>query len=272
MSRFPDQKLYWTLTAELGLLPPLAVVVLSGFLLVSGADALRQISLPAFLSTSWLPLQAHFGLLPMVVGTLSSTAIALCLAVPIGLSAAVYLALYTSPRVRTVADACVALLGSMPSVVIGLWGLTWIVPAVGNSLAAAGLVLATMIAPTFTLLAGAALRQVPADLIETVRALGVSEQTMAGVVVRHARWGILGAAILAASRGLGEAVAISMVAGNVPGWPALTGPIATLTTTLIVEFDAATGLHRSALYVLTLLVMALIIGISLIGRFVERRN
>jgi len=196
----------------------------------------------------------------------------MAMALPVGLAAALYLTLYAGPRVRAVADAMVAVLGSVPSVVLGLWGMTWIVPAVGNSLAAASLVLALMITPTFTLLASAALRQVPADLVEAVRALGVGEDVAAGVVVRHASWGIFGAANLAATRGLGEAVAVSMVAGNVGAFPTLGGPIATLTTTLIVEFDGATGLHRSTLHLGALLVMALIAAVSLAGRAMQRKR
>lgn len=95
---------------------------------------------------------------------------------------------------------------------------------------------------------------------------------MVSVVFQHARWGIFGAAILAAARGLGEAVAVSMVAGNVPTWPSLPGPIATLTTTLIVEFEGAAGLHRNALYLLACLVLVLIGGVSLIGRMMQRRS
>ena len=272
LERWHLERWGWRLTAGLGLVPPLAVLGLVVFLAMNGAAALGGVRPVELLSMTWLPLGHRFGLLPLFLGTVASTLLGLVLALPIGLAAALYLTLYAGPRMRAVADALVATLGSMPSVVLGLWGMTWIVPQVGNSLAAAALVLALMITPTFTLLAGASLRQVPADLVDAVRALGVGEDVAAGVVVRHAGWGIFGAANLAAARGLGEAVAVSMVAGNVGVFPALDGPIATLTTTLIVEFDGATGLHRDMLYLSALLVMALIAVTSLVGRALARRR
>ncbi len=101
----------------------------------------------------------------------------------------------------------------------------------------------------------------------------MSDDVAAGVLVRHARWGVFAAATLAATRGLGEAVAVSMVAGNVARLPSsLGGPVATLTTTLIVEFDGATGLHRGALHLAALLVMALIAAVSLAGRAMQRKE
>jgi len=272
MSPYPNDTWRWGMTAQLGLMAPLAIVVLATFLALSGISAVRQIPFTELIATVWLPLRGHFGLVLLFVGTAASTILALGLAIPIGLSAALYLALYATPTVRSLADASIALLGGMPSVVIGLWAMTWIVPMAGNSLLAAVLVLALMITPTFTLLAGASLRQSPADLVEAVQALGVSEWHIVSMVVQHARWGILGAVILAAARGLGEAVAVSMVAGNVPAWPSLPGPMATLTTTLIVEFEGAAGLHRNALYLLACLVMGLIGGVSLIGRMMQRRS
>ncbi len=263
---------YWNVTTKLGLMPPIAVVGLGGFLIFNGMGVFQEVSLGDFLSLQWQPIRQQFGIPLIVLGTLLSTILALGLAVPIGLSAALYLTLYASPKVRAISDASIALLGGMPSVVIGLWAMVWIVPSVGNSLAAASLTLALMITPTFTLLAGAALRQAPPDLVEATRALGVSEGITAWVLVRHARWGVLGAAILAASRGLGEAVAVSMVAGNVPSWPALFGPISTLTTTLILELDVAAGLHRDTLYLLAAIVMGLIVGVSITGRHLLRKR
>jgi len=77
--------------------------------------------------------------------------------------------------------------------------------------------------------------------------------------------------VLGTSRALGEAVAVSMVAGNVVSWPSLTRPIATLTTTLIVELDSAAGLHRDALYLLACIVLIAISALSIFGRAAQRR-
>lgn len=272
MFRWMDERLGWSLTTGIGLLPPCAVLALGGFLFLQGASVLREVPLAELASTTWLPGGRHYGMLPLVLGTLATTTLALVLAVPVGVGAALYLTLHAGPRLRTTADAVIALLGGIPSVVVGLWGMTWIVPTFGNTLTAAALVLALMICPTLTLLSGAALRLVPADLVEATRALGVSENITAFVALHHARWGILGATTLAATRGLGEAVAVSMVAGNVGALPDLDGPIATLTTALIVEFDGATGLHRSALHLAALLVLMLVVVVSLSSRTLQRRR
>jgi phosphate transport system permease protein len=272
MFRCINDRWGWTVVVGLGALPLIGVVALGGFLLINSAAALAELSWRQCMAGTWSPARGQFGLLPLILGTLATTALALVVAVPVGLSTAVYLTLFAGPKVRAAADAAVAVLGGLPSVVVGLWGMTWIVPLCGNSLASGSLVLALMIAPTFTLVAEAALRQVPADVVETTRALGVGDGPTALVVLRHARWGIVTAATLALSRALGEAVAISLVAGNVPAWPTLTGPVATLTTTLIIEFDGAAGLHRNALYLLALLVMMLIAAGSIAGRSAERKR
>lgn len=271
MLRRLDPRLGWAVTIVLGLLPPLAVALLGLDLLRGAGGALTSIAWSELAATDWAPGDGSFGLAPLVLGTLLSSVLALVLTLPVGLAAALYLVLHARPVMRTLIDSALALLGGMPSVVIGLWGMSWIVPLAGNSLAAAALVLALMIAPTFTLLSGAALRQVPAADVEALRALGIGDDAIAFELLHRAVWGLLGAATLAATRGLGEAVALSMVAGNVPLLPSALGePVATLATTLIIELDGATGLHRSALYLAALLAMALITAVSLAGRRLQR--
>ena len=262
---------FWAGAMGLGLVPILAILALAIFLFWNAAGAAVQIGLPELAATKWSPQQGRYGVALLLTGTLAVTALALCLAVPIALSAAGYLSLYAGRKVRAAANAAIGLLGGIPSVVIGLWAMTWIVPLFGNSWISASAVLALMIAPTITLLSGAALRLVPADLLEASRALGVGEAIVSRVAFHHARWGILGAVVLGTSRALGEAVAVSMVAGNVVSWPNLTRPIATLTTTLIVELDSAAGLHRDALYLLACIVLIAISTLSVFGRAARRK-
>jgi phosphate transport system permease protein len=271
MFRWNRARWFWTGAIGLGVLPVLAIFALVIFLFWNAADAAAQIGPRELATTEWLPQQSQYGVARLFAGTLAVTALALCLAVPIALAAAGYLSLYARRKVRATANAAIGLLGGIPSVVIGLWGMTWIVPLFGNSWISASLVLALMIAPTITLLSGAALRLVPADLLEASRALGVGEAIVSRVAFHHARWGILGAVVLGTSRALGEAVAVSMVAGNVVSWPNLTRPIATLTTTLIVELDSAAGLHRDALYLLACLVLIAIGTLSVFGRAAQRK-
>jgi len=271
MFRWNRARWFWTGTIGLGALPILAIFALAIFLFWNATAAAGQIGLRELATTEWLPQQSRYGVARLLIGTLAVTALALCLAVPVTLFSAGYLSLYARRKVRAAANAVIGLLGGIPSVVIGLWAMTWIVPLFGNSWISASLVLALMIAPTITLLSGAALRLVPADLLEASRALGVDEAIVSRVAFHHARRGILGAVVLGTSRALGEAVAVSMVAGNVVSWPNLTRPIATLTTTLIIELDSAAGLHRDALYLIACIVLIAISALSVFGRAAQRR-
>jgi phosphate transport system permease protein len=271
MFRWNRERWLWAGAVGIGLVPILAIIALAIFLFWNAAAASAQIGIAELVTTKWAALQGRFGAALLLAGTLAVTTLALCLAVPVALAAAGYLALHAGEKVRAAANAAIGLLGGIPSVVIGLWAMTWIVPLFGNSWSSASVVLAMMIVPTITLLSGAALRLVPADLLEASRALGVSEAVVARVAFHHARWGILGALVLGTSRALGEAVALSMVAGTVVAWPALTRPIATLTITLIVELDAAAGLHRDALYLLACIVLVSISALSIFGRAAQRK-
>jgi phosphate transport system permease protein len=271
MFRWNKARWGWATAMGLGLVPILAILALAIFLFWNAAGASVQIGLRELATTEWSPQQGRYGVALLLAGTLAVTALALCLTIPVALCAAGYLALSAGGKVRAAANAASGLLGGIPSVVIGLWAMTWVVPVFGNSWISASVALALMIVPTITLLSGAALRLVPADLLEASRALGMSEGIVARVAFHHARWGILGAVVLGTSRALGEAVAVSMVAGNVVSWPSLTRPIATLTTTLIVELDGAAGLHRNALYLLACIVLLAISALSIFGRAAQRK-
>ncbi|WP_461534998.1 PstC family ABC transporter permease [Spongorhabdus nitratireducens] len=252
--------------ASLAAVPPLMVVLLGMYLVVCSISALLQIPVAELFAVQWQPSGDSYGVLLLLTGTVTVTLMALVLTLLIGLSTSLYLTLYARPKMLQVANTALGTLGSLPSVVIGLWAMTWVVPLFGNSLSSAAITAALMIVPTFTLLCISALKQVPANLDENVRALGCSDRIRALVILQHARQGVIRALVLAASRALGEAVAIYLVAGNIAQWPELFGPIATLTTTLIGELDVATGAHRGALHILALLIMLLITLVSLFCR------
>jgi phosphate transport system permease protein len=264
MFRFRSISIRWMATGSAGGMIVASTAALCLFLVFVSMKAISEITLVELASGTWAPAQGHFGILPVVAGTLATCLIALLLAVPAGMSAALYLTYNASLRTRRFYETAIGMLASVPSIILGLWGLTWIVPVFGHSLTSASIVLAIMVAPTFTLLACGALRQLSGEYIETLRALPVSDWAAAWMLIRAARHGILCAGPLAISRGIGEAVALSMVAGNVPGWPELSRPVSTLATTLIVEFDGSSGLHRSAIYLLALIVMALITLVSML--------
>lgn len=169
-----------------------------------------------------------FGSLAFVYGTLVTSAIALLIAVPLGVGSAAFLSEIAPQWVRKAGMFLVELLAAIPSVVYGFWGLTVLAPAVqqgfnliggpntgGNGILAAGLVLAVMVLPYITAISFDVIRAVPRTSREGALALGASRwQTIWGVVLPTARPGIVAASFLALGRALGETMAVTMLIGN----------------------------------------------------------
>ena len=222
---------------------------------------------------SWYPLEGHFGLLPMVWATLAAACGALVLAAPLGLGSAIFQHFYAPPALAKLYRSVLALLAGIPSVVYGLWGLTVLVPLIvrwqppGASLLAAILILALMILPTVALTSAAALRAVPASMLHGAAALGLTRKgIILGVAVPAARGGILGGMLLAATRALGETMAVLMVAGNVVQNPTgLFEPVRVLTANIALEMAYATGSHRAALFASGLLLTVLVLALAWLG-------
>lgn len=251
----------------LGLGAAFAAPAVALFLLLRGVAVFYQGAGGALLDTAWFPGEGRLGLLPLLLGTLSTSALGLAIAVPFGLLAAIWVRFYAGRRRGRLGEAVLGVMAGMPSVVFGLFGTFWIVPQLGPSLASAGVVLAMMIVPSFALFALAALRQVPDGLLRDGAALGLSRSAVIRrLALRVARPGLIGAATLALARALGEALAVEMVAGNVPNIPThLFDSVRTLTATLVQEFEYAHGTHAAALHLIALAVVALaaaLVGIA----------
>jgi phosphate transport system permease protein len=165
----------------------------------------------------------------------------------------------------------VEILAGIPSVVYGFWGLVTVVPwvrriaAPGQSLLAGLLILTLMILPTAALLAESSLRAVPRPLIDGAAALGMGRRAMVwGVAVPAAAPGIAAGVVLALVRAVGETLAVLMVTGNVVQVPTgLFDPLRALTANIALEMGYAEGVHRSALFVSGLALMALVSGLVL---------
>ncbi|PVG84446.1 phosphate ABC transporter permease subunit PstC [Nocardioides gansuensis] len=166
----------------------------------------------------------QFGVLPLVVGTLMVTVIALVVAVPLGLGAAMYLSEYASRRARKVLKPTVELLAGVPSVVYGFFALTFVTPALLQGLLnleigftnalAAGLVLGVMIIPTIASLAEDALSAVPQAMRQGSLAMGANRmQTTVRVVLPAAISGVAAAIVLGMSRAIGETMIVALAAG-----------------------------------------------------------
>jgi phosphate transport system permease protein len=177
--------------------------------------------------TEWAPLflQANFGVLPLIAGTLSVTFWACLVAIPFGLGAAIFLSEYARPRTRKILKPALELLAGIPTVVFGYFALTFVTPLlrdlgihmeIFNALSA-GLVMGVMIIPTVASLSEDAMTAVPRDLRDGAYALGSNKlQVSTRVVVPAAVSGIVAAFVLGISRAIGETMIALLAAGQQP--------------------------------------------------------
>jgi len=233
----------------------------------------RQSALPrhkfglAFLVSSvWDPVFDRFGALPFIYGTLVTSALALFLAVPLGIGSAIFLAELAPPRVSDMLQFLIELLAAVPSVIYGMLGIFILVPlmrqyiapalkatlgflplfqgpAYGVGLLTAGIVLATMIVPYIISVSREILLSVPRDQREAALALGATRwESTWKVVVPYARAGILGSVFLALARALGETMAVTMVIGSTPVISSsLLSPGDSIASVIASQFTEATG-------------------------------
>lgn len=199
-------------------------------LLHQGWPALGHLGLWNLLSsTNWDPERGSYGALLFVYGSCVTSAIALLVAVPLGVGTAVYLSELATPRRRRISAFFLELLAAIPSVVFGFWALEFLArrllgplyawagwkQASGEGLLAAGLVLSVMVLPYITALSYDACRSVPLALREGALALGATRwQMIRHVILPVARPGIVAAILLALGRAVGETMAVTMVIGN----------------------------------------------------------
>jgi phosphate transport system permease protein len=212
-------------------------------LFVRSAPLLQKKSLVELLfSKSWHPLRGEFGFLTFITGTLMVTAIALVIAVPLSLLAAIFLSEYTNGLVLKIMKSLIDVLSGIPSVIYGLWGMLVVVPFIshvigpltgkpttGYSILAGGIVLSIMIIPVILHVCIEVLQCVSRDLREATLSLGATKwETVKHVVLRKGSPGIIAGVVLGLSRAFGETMAVMMVCGNVakipcslldPGYP-----------------------------------------------------
>jgi phosphate transport system permease protein len=188
----------------------------------------RQVSIVEFLTErQWTPLfvEKHFGVLPLLSATFLIALLALAVAVPVGLGAAIYLSEYASARVRGVLKPVLEVLAGIPTVVYGYFALTFIAPQILQLLGqetvfsalSAALAMSIMLLPFVSSLSEDAMRAVPASLREAGYALGSSRLEVAvRVVLPAALSGVMAAVVLALARAVGETMIVTIAAGNMP--------------------------------------------------------
>lgn len=256
-------------------------------LLYESVQFFREVPLSQFLTdTQWTPLfsEAHYGILPLVSGTLVTTCVAVFFAGPLGTIAAIYLSEYAPARLRDIVKPLLELLGGVPTIVYGYFALLFVTPMLqkifpnlpGFNMLSAGLVIGVMIMPYVSSLSEDAMRAVPMQLKEGSYALGANRfQTATRVVFPSALSGILAAYVLAFSRAIGETMVVAVAAGMQPNltWNPLE-PAATITA-YIVQVSLGDLPHGSIGYQtifaagLTLLLMTM--GFNVAGHFLRRK-
>lgn len=282
-----DSVFRWVLT-----LAALAVPVLLGFLVFELAQA-SELAIARygarFVTTStWDPVAEQFGALPLIVGTLLSSFLALLLAVPLSLGVAIYLTEFAPRAVRQPIAFVIELLAAIPSVVYGLWGIFVLVPFLsrvifpflqatlgflplfqgtiyGNSMLAASIILAIMVMPYIMSVSREVLLAVPASQREAAMGLGATRWEAAWTaVVPYARSGIVGAVILGLGRALGETMAVTMLIGNRHELSrSLFAPGYTMAAAIANEFsEAVTDIHLAALAYVALALFLITVAVN----------
>ena len=269
----------------LGLVTVGCVLLITIYLILSGIPAIREIGLIKFLfGKEWASTaaEAKFGILPFILTSIYGTAGAIILGVPVGFMTAVYLSKIASPKIKEIMQAAVSLLAGIPSVVYGLVGMLVLVPGIrkmfhvpdGASLLAAIVVLAIMILPSIIKMSVTALDSVPKEYEDASLALGATPvETYFKVSVPAAKSGIAASVVLGVGRAIGEAMAVMMVAGNVPNMPdSLFQSVRFLTTAVSSEMAYSSGLQRQALFSIALVLFLFIMLINATLNFFLKRE
>ncbi len=231
------------LAAASSVLITLAIV---GVLVVESAAFFSHVSLVDFLTdTQWTPLfeNAHYGILPLLAGTLTVTLVALAVAMPLGTISAIWLSEYASHGVRETLKPMLELLGAVPTVVYGYFALLFVTPLLqklmpdlpGFNMLSAGLVIGIMVIPYVSSLSEDAMHAVPMHIREGSYAMGATRmQTALRVIVPSSFSGITAAYILSISRALGETMVVAVAAGMQPNLTFNpTEPAATITAYIV---------------------------------------
>ena len=282
--------LEWLIERLLFLCAALSVLTTAGIIFVLAFETfafLREVPVLEFLTgTEWTPLFANqkFGVLPLVAGTMLVSAIAMMVALPMGLLGAIYLSEYSPGGFRRIVKPVLEILAGVPTVVYGYFALTFVTPLLqqllpglsGFNALSPGIVMGLMILPLVSSLSEDAMRAVPSGLREGSYALGATRmQTALKIVVPAAFSGITAAFILAVSRAIGETMIVAIAAGQ---QPRLTGnplvPIETMTAYIVQVSlgDTPQGtIEYRTIFAVGMLLFLMTFGLNVISTWLRER-
>jgi phosphate transport system permease protein len=289
--------------AALALLVPLTLVAITLLILIDSWPALTTFGLSYFTTTEWDPVKLVFGAAAYVYGTLVTTIIAVVLAAPVAIGAAIYLTEFAPRVIRAPIAFTIELLAYIPSIVYGLWAIFVMVPVmrstiepglqatlgqvpivghlfsgtpVGFDLLSGGVVLAIMILPILMAVSREVLLAVPPTQREAMIGLGATRwEAVSRAVLPYARPGIIGGAVLGVGRAFGETMAVTMVVGNssreisgslfVPGY--------TMASAIANQFvEADSELYFSAIVEIAMVLLLVAIIVNGVARVLIRRS
>ena len=238
------------------------VILIFVFTTYSALPVFTDIGLADFFSFTWAPSEGHYGILSLLAGSGLVTVGALAMGVPLGVGTAVYLVEIASKRVRRLISPAVDLLAGIPSIIYGFFGMVIIRPFIAQLTGGLGFGALT----AWFVLAIDALNSIPMGIREASYAMGATKwQTIYKVVLPAAKLGIVDAIVLGMGRAIGETMAVLMVVGNAPVIPdSISSPISTLTSQIALDMSYSSGLHRSALFgmgVVLFIISAALVGI-----------
>ncbi len=291
-SRWGDRLFQWgTQLTAIGVIALVVGIALE--LLIPAIPAIRAFNWQFLITSEWNPVQNTYGILPQIYGTLVSSLLAVLLAVPLGVSIAVFLSENWVPRtIRVPLSFLIELLAAIPSVVYGLWGIFVLIPALMPVLATLHhklgwipifasppssrailptvIVLMLMIVPTIAALSRDALEAQPPEMRLGAAALGATRwETLLQILIPASASGIVGAAVLALGRALGETMATVMLIGNAHQIQlSLLAPGSTIASLIANEFTESRGLQISALLYAALVLMAITLVINAIASMI----
>ncbi len=266
----------------------LLLVAIGLLVLVQAWPAVQEYGLSFLWTSAWNPVEGResFGVLPMIYGTLLTSAISLLIAVPLGLGTALFLSENFIPlKIRTVLVFLVELLAAIPSVVYGLWGIFVLIPALkwffglfgisftGPSILAASLVLSVMILPIITAISRDSLAALPPELRQGSYGLGATRWgTIFRVLIPAAISGIVGGVMLALGRAMGETMAVTMLVGNANTInSSILQPGNTIASLLANQFAEAKGIQVAALMYAAFILVILTLIVNIMADWIVRK-
>lgn len=268
----------------------LIVLLFAGIVLTlifNSFPTIKQFGIKFLTNKTWDPLKGEFGALPFLLGTLITSILSLIITIPFSISLSIYLGVISKNRGFTkIFQSLIELIAGIPSVVIGLWGLFILSPAIRNfqekvgippigvGIFTASLILAIMIIPYSASIGREVMSLVPNEVIEGAISLGATDfELIRKVIIPFSFKGVFAGFLLSFGRAFGETMAVTMVIGNANRIPTSIFSLGQTMASLIAnEFaEASSILHRSSLIEIGLILLIFSMILNILGRFIIRR-